>query len=96
MTEGIRAGVASLRGDSLHDGRYAHRIRWQVSSSYRRAVTITARGFAFTRGRSIRLEPRAEPGLRRVTTRALLPGPGCYTASVRGRGLRRQVVFIAR
>ena len=96
VTAGIRAGVASLRDDSLRNGVYAHRIRWEVAPRYRRAVTISARGFSFSRGKSVRIDSADDQGWRRVTTRALLPGPGCYAVGVRGRDLRRQVVFLAR
>jgi hypothetical protein len=94
VAAGIRAGVAPLHGDVRRAGRSVHRIRWSVSPRYRATVTLTARGFAFSRGRRVQIH--RSKGRRHVTTTALLPGSGCYSVGVRGHRLRREIVFLAR
>jgi outer membrane protein assembly factor BamB len=96
VTAGIRSGIASLRDDALHKGRYVHRIRWEISPRYRHSLTLRAGGFSFTEGRSLRVNSKDKRGGRRMATTALLPGPGCYSVGIRGRGLRQGIVFTAR
>jgi len=97
VTAGIRAGVATLRSDLLRNGRYVHAIRWKVAPGYRHPLTLTARDFTFTQGKVMRLRSRGRAAAaRRMTTLALLPGPGCYEVGIKGPGLRREVVFEAR
>jgi hypothetical protein len=96
VTAGIRGGVAALQSDVLVKGRYAHPISWVVSSRYRRAVTITAKGLSFENGDRLRIRTLGRRAPRRASGRLLLPGPGCYTLDVKGPRLRQRLMFVAR
>jgi hypothetical protein len=96
LVSGVRDGVARLQGDTLVKGRYAHRVGFAVSRSYRGTVTISAGALSFLRAERVSIRAAKHRSVRKASAKLLLPGPGCYTLLARGPGWRQRFTFAAR